>query len=58
MEGRTEVTGRQGRRLKQLLDDLEKKRGNWKLTEEALDRPFFRTRLGRCYDHAVRQTTV
>jgi hypothetical protein len=32
------VTGRQGRRRKQLLDGLEKKRGYWKLKEEALDR--------------------
>jgi hypothetical protein len=31
------VTGRRGRSGKQLLDDLEEKRGCWKLNEEALD---------------------
>jgi hypothetical protein len=30
IEGRIEVTGRQGRRRKQLLDDLKEKRGYWK----------------------------
>jgi hypothetical protein len=35
LEGRT---GRQGRRRKQLLDDLKEKRRYWKLKEEALDR--------------------
>jgi hypothetical protein len=35
------VTGGR-RRLKQLLDDLEKKRGYWKLKEEALNRPLWR----------------
>jgi hypothetical protein len=30
------VTGRRGRRLKSLLDDLKEKRGYWKLKEEAL----------------------
>jgi hypothetical protein len=29
--GRIEVTGRRGRRRKQLLDDLEEKRRYWKL---------------------------
>jgi hypothetical protein len=32
--------GREGRRRKQLLDDLEEKRGYWKLKEEALHRTF------------------
>jgi hypothetical protein len=36
MEGKMKVTGRRGRRLKQLLDDLKEKRGNWKLKEEAI----------------------
>jgi hypothetical protein len=30
-----EMTGRGGRRRKQLLDDLKKKRSCWKLKEEA-----------------------
>ena len=32
-----EVTGRQGRRWKQLLGDLKEKRVYWKLKEVALD---------------------
>jgi hypothetical protein len=31
MKGRIEVTGRRGKRRKQLLDDLKEKRGYWKL---------------------------
>jgi hypothetical protein len=34
--GRKEVMGKQGRRCKQLLDDLKEMRGCWKLKEEAL----------------------
>jgi hypothetical protein len=41
------MTGRRGRRSKQILDDLKKKRGCWKLKEEALDRTLWRTRFGR-----------
>jgi hypothetical protein len=37
-EIRIEVTGRRGRRRKQLQDDLKEKRGYWKLKQEALDR--------------------
>ena len=33
VEGRGEVTGRRGRRRKQLLDDLKEMRGYWKLKE-------------------------
>jgi hypothetical protein len=38
VEERIEVTGRRGRRRKQLLDALKETRGHWKLKEEALDR--------------------
>jgi hypothetical protein len=38
LEGRIEITGRRGRRCKQLLDDLKEKRRYCKLKEEALDR--------------------
>ena len=31
IEGRIDVTGRRGRRRKQLLDDLQEMRGYWKL---------------------------
>jgi hypothetical protein len=59
MEGRIEAKRRQGRRRKPLLDDFEKNKiGNWKLKEEAIDCIPWRTRLGRGYDHVVRQTTV
>jgi hypothetical protein len=37
LEGRIEMTGRRGRRRKQLLDDLKEKIRYWKLKEEALD---------------------
>jgi hypothetical protein len=45
IEGRVEVTGRRGRRLKQLLDDLKEMRGQWKLNEDALDPTLWRTGL-------------
>ena len=38
VQGRTEVTGRQGRRRMKLLDDLKERRGYSHLKEEALDR--------------------
>jgi hypothetical protein len=40
------VTGRQGIKRKQLLDELEERRGYWKL-KEALDRFLWRTRFGK-----------
>jgi hypothetical protein len=55
--GRIEMTERRGRRRKRLLDDLKEKRRYWKLKEETLDRPQWRTRFGRGYGHVVRQTT-
>jgi hypothetical protein len=39
---RVEVTGRQGGRSKQLLDDLKDKKGCWKLKAAALDRTEWR----------------
>ena len=54
-EGRTRVTGRQGRRREQLLDDLKEKRGYWHLKEEALDNTLWRTRFGRGFRPVVRQ---
>jgi hypothetical protein len=56
LEGRIEVTGRRGRRRKQLLDDLKEKRGYWKLKEEALGRTLWKTGYGRGYGPVVRQT--
>ena len=50
IEGRIEVTGRRERRFKQLLEDLKKTRGYWKLKEEALDRTLWRTGLHEVVD--------
>jgi hypothetical protein len=46
LEGRIEMTGRRGRRHKQLLDDLKGKRRYWKLKEEALDSTIWRSFFG------------
>jgi hypothetical protein len=43
LEGRIEMSGRRGRRRKQLLDDLKEKRRYRKLKEEALDCTVWRT---------------
>jgi hypothetical protein len=56
IEGRIEVTGRQRRRRKQLLDSLKETIEYWKLKEEALDRTLWRTRFGRGCGPAVRRT--
>jgi hypothetical protein len=50
------MTGRRGRRHKQLLDYLKEKRRYWKLKDEALDRTLWRTRFGRGYGPVLRQT--
>jgi hypothetical protein len=47
------MTGRRGRRRKQLLDDLKEKRRYWKLKGEALDRTLWRTLYGRGYGPVV-----
>ena len=41
-EGKIEVTGRRGRKRKQLLDDVKETRGYCKLKDEALDRTVWR----------------
>jgi len=41
------VTGRRGRRRRNLLDDHKERRGYSRLTEEALDRTMWRARFGR-----------
>ena len=56
IEGKMEVTGRRGRRGKEVWNVLKKGIGYWKL-EEALDRILWRTRFGRRYGAVVRQTT-
>jgi hypothetical protein len=47
MDGTKEVTGRGGRRCKQLPDDLTEKRRYWKLKEEALDLTLWQIGFGR-----------
>jgi hypothetical protein len=51
------VTGRRGRRCRELLDYFKEKRGYCKLKGEALDRNLWRTGFGRGYEPYVRQTT-
>jgi hypothetical protein len=41
------VTGRRGRRIKQLPDYFKEKRRYWKLKEEAVVRSLWRTGFGR-----------
>jgi hypothetical protein len=55
IKGSIEVTGRRRRRRKQLLDDLKRARGYFKLTEEALDLTLSGTRCGRVCGFVVRQ---
>jgi len=57
IQGGIEVTGRQGRRCRKLLDDLKERRGYSHLKEEALDRTIWRARFGRGFGPVVRQTT-
>jgi hypothetical protein len=52
-----EVTGRQGRKRRNLLDDLKKRRGYSHLKEDAFDRTMWRARFGRGFGPVVRQTT-
>jgi hypothetical protein len=56
LQGGIEVTGRQGRRRRKLLDDLKERRGYCHLKEEALDRTIWRARFGRGFGPVVRQT--
>jgi hypothetical protein len=51
---RTELTGRRGRRRKQLLGNVKEKSRHCKLKEEALDRTLWRTGFGRDYGSVVR----
>jgi hypothetical protein len=51
------VTGRRGRRRRNLLDEIKERRGNSHLKEEALDRTMRRARFGRGFEPVVRQTT-
>jgi hypothetical protein len=54
IEGRIEVTGRRGRRHKQLLDDLKGKRVYWKFEVETLAGTLWSSPFGRGYGTVVR----
>jgi hypothetical protein len=56
IEGKIKVKGRRGERGKQLLDDLQEKKGYLILKEAALDRPLWRTCFGRGYGPVIRWT--
>jgi hypothetical protein len=51
------VAGRRGKRMKQLLYDLEKMRGYCKLKAKALDFTLWETHTLRVYGLVLRQTT-
>jgi hypothetical protein len=55
IEGRIDVTGRLGRRCKQLLDGLDETRRCWKLKQGAQARTLWRTRFGSGFGPVVRQ---
>ena len=52
------MTGRRGRRRRELLDDLKERRGYSHLKEEALDRAMWRAGFGRSFGLVVRQTAM
>jgi hypothetical protein len=54
IQGGIEVTGRQGRRRRKLLDDLKVRRGYSHLKEEALGRTMWRARFGRGFGPVVK----
>jgi hypothetical protein len=57
IQGGIEVTGRQGRRRRKLLDDRKERRGYSHLKEKALDHTMRRAHFGRGFGPVVRQTT-
>ena len=56
IKGEIEVTRRQERRSKKLLDDLKDRRGYCHLKEESVDRNMWRDRFGRGFEPVIRQT--
>jgi hypothetical protein len=55
IKGRTDVTGRRGRRRRKLLDDLKERIGYSHLKEEALDRTMWTACFGRGFGPVVKQ---
>jgi len=58
IEGNVDVTGRRGRRHKQLLDYRKETRRYWKLKELALDRTVWEAGFGRDYGPVARHVMV
>jgi hypothetical protein len=56
IQGEIEVTERQGRRRRKLLDELKERRGYSHLKKEALDRTMWETCFERGFGPVVRQT--
>jgi hypothetical protein len=56
IKGGIELTGRQGRRRRKLLDYLKERRGYSHLKEEALDLTMWRASFERGFGPVVRQT--
>jgi hypothetical protein len=56
IQGGIEVTGRQERRRRKVLDDLKERRGYSHLKEEVLNRTVWRAGFGRGFGPVVRQT--
>ena len=56
IKGEIEVTRRQGRRRKKLMDDLKDRRGYCHLKEEVVDRNMWRDHFGRGFEPVIRQT--
>jgi hypothetical protein len=56
IKGVIEVTGRRGRRCRELLDDLTERLGYSHLKEEALDCTMWRAGFGRGFGPVVKQT--
>jgi len=57
IQGVIEVTGRQGRRRRKLLDDLKERRGFSHLKDKAMNRTIWRACFGRAFGPVVRQST-
>ena len=53
IKGQIEVTRRQGRRRKKLLEDLKDRKGYCELKEEAVDRTVWRNRFARGFGPVV-----
>jgi hypothetical protein len=56
IEGGIEVTGRQVRRRRKILDELKERRGYPHLKEEIRDHTMWRARFGSGFGPVVRQT--